>query len=108
MKRLAAFRPLLVGGVAEGWATEHSDIRLELVADDAKAVEMALVNGGCGYRSLPARTGDAAELFVTTPRGGLRLTVRTHQAARQLPRRDRHGQAELRLGPAEVAALLEK
>ena len=33
----SAFRPLLVGGVAEGWATEHSDIRLELSADDAKA-----------------------------------------------------------------------
>ena len=36
--------PLLVGGVAAGWATEHSDIRLELVADDAKTVEIALLN----------------------------------------------------------------
>ena len=55
MKRLAAFRPLLVGGVAEGWATEHSDIRLELTADDPKGVELALLNGECGYRTLPAR-----------------------------------------------------
>src|SRR5688500_6900435 len=47
MRCLATFRPLLVGGVAEGWATEHSDIRLELAADDDKAVEMALLNNGC-------------------------------------------------------------
>ena len=34
MRRLEAFRPLLIGGVAAGWATEHSDIRVELCADD--------------------------------------------------------------------------
>lgn len=108
MKRLAAFRPLLVGGVAEGWATVHSDIRLELAADDAKAVEMGLVNGGCAYRFLPTRNGDAAaELLVETLRGGVRLTVRTHEAARQLPRRDRHGQEQVRLDASDVASLLE-
>ena len=108
MKRLAAFRPLLVGGVAEGWATQHSDIRLELAADDSKSVELALVNGGCAYRSLPQRGPDAAaELAIETRRGIVRLTVRSHGAARQLPRRDRHGQAELRLDAEAVAALLE-
>ena len=108
MKQLAAFRPLLVGGVAEGWATEHSDIRLELTADDAKSVELALLNGECAYRTLPARNGDAtSELFVDTRRGGVRLTVRTPQAARQLPRRDRHGQEALRLDAAALERLLE-
>ena len=107
MKRLAAFRPLLVGGVAEGWATEHSDIRLELTADDAKSVELALLNASCPYRTLPARNGDApSDLYLDTPRGGVRLTVRTHEAARQSPRRDRHGQEELRLDAAELARLL--
>ncbi len=109
MKRLAAFRPLLVGGVAEGWATEHSDIRLELAADDAKAVEMALVNGGCSYRSLPQRNGDSSsDLAIETRRGVVRLTVRTHGAARQLPRRDRHGQEEVRLDFDGLAALLDR
>jgi hypothetical protein len=106
MKRLAEFRPLLVGGVAEGWATQHSDIRLELSADDSKQVEMALVNGGCTYRSLPGRNDDAAQLAIETRRGIVRLTVRSHGAARQLPRRDRHGQAEVRLDAGALAALL--
>jgi hypothetical protein len=107
MKRLEAFRPLLVGGVAEGWATEHSDIRLELTADDGKSVELALLNAGCAYRTLPGRNGEApSDLYIDTPRGGVRLTVRTPQAARQLPRRDRHGQEEVRLDAAGVARLL--
>jgi hypothetical protein len=108
MKRLAPFRPLLVGGVAEGWATEHSDIRLELTADDAKSVELALVNGGCAYRTLPAKGGDApSELYVDTSRGGIRLTVRSTAAARQLPRRDRHGQDEIRLDADALGRLLD-
>ena len=91
MRRLATFRPLLVGGVAEGWATEHSDIRLELAADDDKAVEMALLNNGCSYRTLPQRGGDApSELAIDTPR------------------RDRHGQEEVRLDAAAVERLLEE
>ena len=108
MKRLAAFRPLLVGGVAEGWATEHSDIRIDLAADDSKSVEMALVNGGCTYKSLPERSGESPELAIPTRRGVVRLTVRTLGAARQRPRRDRHGQEETRLDAASVEALLAR
>ncbi|HVF63261.1 MAG TPA: hypothetical protein VNE58_04635 [Casimicrobiaceae bacterium] len=107
MKRLAQFRPRLVGGVAEGWATEHSDIRLELAADDDKAVEMALLNGRVAYRSLPLRNGEpSSELVIETRRGVVRLIVLTHSAARHRPRRDRHGQQEVRLDAARVEALL--
>jgi hypothetical protein len=49
MRRLARWEPLLVGGVAEGWASEHSDVRLELVADDPKSVEIALAGEGIAY-----------------------------------------------------------
>ena len=67
-RRLAEFRPVLVGGVAAGWASEHSDIRLELVADDAKAVELALINAGIDYRLPPQRRAEAPpELIVDTP-----------------------------------------
>jgi hypothetical protein len=107
MKRLADFRPLLVGGVAEGWATEHSDIRLELAADDAKGVELALINGSVPYRSMPPRSADAqTDLYIETRRGVVRLTVRTREAARRLPRRDRHGREETRLDEGALERLL--
>ena len=78
MKRLAAWDPLLVGGVAAGWATEHSDIRLELVADDAKAVEIALASDGRALRrAAAARANAGAELRIETPRASLRVAVLT-------------------------------
>lgn len=108
MRRLADFAPLLVGGVAAGWATEHSDIRLELTAADAKLVELALLNAGVAYRAMHADHDGAAELFVETPRGGLRLSVREAADARQRPRRDRHGNEEIRLDADAVAELLNR
>lgn len=99
---LDAFEPRLVGGVAAGWATAHSDIRIELVADDSKAVELALINRGVAYRVAPGGSVHAApELYIDTRRGGVRLIVRTRQAARQRPRRD-----ETRLDAESLAELL--
>jgi hypothetical protein len=106
MRRLHEFAPLLTGGVAAGWATEHSDIRLELVANDAKLVELALLNAGVAYRAMHSDRDGAAELFVESPRGGLRLSVRAPADARQRPRHDRHGNEELRLDAEAVVALL--
>lgn len=105
MKRFVAWDPLLVGGVAAGWATEHSDIRLELVADDAKAVEIALANDGVRYAALPAREGDAgAQLLIETPRASLRIAVLTPADRRNRPRRSE----EPRLSVSAVAALLDE
>src|SRR6185437_4572833 len=82
MRALAAFSPTLVGGVAAGWATAHSDIRIELVADDSKAVELALINRNIDYRVAPGASQRAAtELFIDTRRGGVRLIVRTPRAS---------------------------
>lgn len=107
MDRLAAFRPRLVGGVAEGWATEYSDIRLVLAADDPKSVELSLLNAGFSYRSLTPRQGESgSELYVETERGGVRLCVCSPETVRQLPRRDRRGQQEVRLDQEELRALL--
>ena len=109
MRRLEAFRPMLAGGVAAGWATEHSDIRVELTADDAKAVELALINAGVPYRLPPPRSADApVDLHVDTPAGGLRLVVRTEAAQRQRPQRDAQGQPAIRLSVAALAALLDR
>jgi len=107
MRRLAQFSPLLTGGVAEGWATEHSDIRLELVAADAKAVEMVLLNAGQPYRVMNSDRDGAAELYISERDTGVRLSVRSPEQARQRPRRDRHGNEETRLDIAAVAALVE-
>lgn len=103
MKRLGAWEPLLVGGVAAGWATAHSDIRLELVADDAKAVEMALAGERVRYAALPPREdGAGAELLIETPRASLRVAVLTPAARRNRPRRP----DEVRLSAAALTALL--
>lgn len=106
MRRLAAFRPRLVGGVAEGWATRHSDIRLELVADDTKMVELELINAGLDYRPLPERAPGVGELHLDTAVAPVRLVIRSEAASRQLPRRDRRGQAEVRLDADALARVL--
>jgi hypothetical protein len=107
MRRLERWRPLLVGGVAAGWATEHSDIRLELVADDPKAVELNLVNEGVRYAAQPARGRegvDAAgtELLIESAQARVRLSILSPTLRRSRPRRDE----EPRLDALEVAALL--
>lgn len=104
LRELAPFEPRLVGGVAAGWATEHSDIRIELVADDSKVVELALINADVAYRVAPGVSAHAApELFIDTRRGGVRLIVRTPQAARQRPRR---GGDDVRLSAEALSDLL--
>jgi hypothetical protein len=104
MQRLAEFRPVLVGGVAAGWASEHSDIRLDLVADDAKALELMLINADVRYGVVPGRNADAPpQLEIDTARGSVRLTIRDPREARQRPRRER----EVRLDAVAVGKLLE-
>lgn len=50
MRELRAFRPHLCGAVWRGTATQHSDIHLQLFADDSKALEIELANRGVDYR----------------------------------------------------------
>ena len=103
MKRLAAWQPVLIGGVAAGWATQYSDIRLEVVADDAKAVEIALANRGVRYAALPARDAEGTLLRIETARGAVRIAVLTPQQRRNRPRRH----DEPRLSETDVAALVD-
>lgn len=57
MDRLTAFRPYLGGAVWHGTATRHSDIYLQLFADDPKAVEWALLDARVEYH--PGTAADA-------------------------------------------------
>ncbi len=109
MRRLAPWEPLLVGGVAAGWATEHSDVRLEVVADDPKAVEIALVGDGIAYAASPPRDeadrqAGLAQLYIATPRAGVLLSIVSPQQRRSRPRRD----DELRLAVDAVLALQDE
>jgi hypothetical protein len=102
MRRLAAWDPILIGGVAAGWATEHSDVRLELVADDSKAVEIALVGQGISYAALPPREDDiGAHLRIASSPAAVRLAIITPQQ-----RRNRRKGEEARLTAAALAALI--
>jgi len=87
MTRLAPFSPVLVGGVAAGWATEHSDIHLELSAEDPKTVEIALLNAHTAYRTLGTDRDGAAELLLTGD-NPVRLSIRTPALARQRRKAD--------------------
>ena len=107
MRLLAAFDPRLIGGVAAGWATAHSDIRVELCADDAKPVELALINHGVRYRVPPSRSRESpSELHVETSNGGVRLIIVSDAARRQRPRRDAQSGEDVRLSIEALSALL--
>jgi hypothetical protein len=103
MRRLAPWDPVLVGGVAAGWATEYSEVRLELVADDPKAVEIALAATGVSYAALPPRPDDAAaHLRIESPKAALRLAIVTPLQRRNRPRKG----DEPRLDAEAVAGLI--
>jgi hypothetical protein len=105
MRRLARWDPLLVGGVAEGWASEHSDVRIELVADDSKAVEMSLAGEGVAYAALPPRADDpAARDESMRRRAAVRVAILTPQQRRNRPRQ----RDEIRLDVDALAELLAR
>ena len=99
MERLSQWRPVLVGGVAAGWATQHSDVRVELEAEDAKSIELALINAGIDYAPVQAPKSAFGELMVGHGVEAVRLIIVTPNQRRNRPRRDqdqRMSLAELR------------
>ena len=75
MERLAEFRPHLAGAVWNGTATRLSDIYLQLVCDDPKSAEIALIDHRVDYqaRSVTGFNGaqvEALSLSVPCPELG--------------------------------------
>jgi hypothetical protein len=103
MERLAAWRPVLIGGVAAGWATEYSDVRLELEAEDPKAVELALINAAIDYESGDAGQLPPTQLIAGRGERAVRLQIVTPQQRRNRPRRDE----DARLTRDELQSLLD-
>jgi hypothetical protein len=103
MDELSRWHPVLVGGAAAGWATEHSEVHLELEAEDPKEVELALINAGVGYATAAANDAPSrAELRIDGEGCGIRLSILTPVQRRNRPRRD-----EVRLSSAELRSLLQ-
>lgn len=91
MVRLAQFRPHLGGAAWRGTATRLSSLHLDLYCDDAKAMEIALVNLGISYDadSLPStrqgRRGEPVSLLtIADACPELGETVTLHLAVRDL------------------------
>jgi hypothetical protein len=80
MERLHGQRPLLVGAVWRGTATRLSQIYIDLFPDDAKMVEIDLINQGVAYESEEA-TGQRGQVtlrlvvFEPVPAWGLQVPV---------------------------------
>ena len=77
MEQLVEFDPELTGPLAEGWAYPGCEIRLELLADDAKVVEIALLNHGIDVAHLPERGPGSGtiSLQVEGESGPVRLVI---------------------------------
>ncbi len=108
MERLSRWDPVLTGAVAAGWATEHSDVRLELEAEDAKAVELSLINASVAYAQAPTQGGEAQapQLCIESQGTTVRLVILSAQQRRNRPRRDRPGLTEERLTLPQLKSLL--
>ena len=107
MERFSHWDPVLTGAVAAGWATEHSEVRLEIEAEDAKAVELKLINEGVSYTQIPTPAPEAApHLRIESPAATVRLVILSPQQRRNRPRRERSGSGEERLNLRELKALL--
>jgi len=90
MQRLAQWDPVLIGGVAEGWATEHSDVRIELEAEDSKPVELALINAGVRYVAAATQgaNADTTQLLVEGETIAVSLLIVSPHRRRHRSRRD--------------------
>lgn len=100
MDQLSAWSPVLTGGVAAGWATAHSEVRLELEAEDPKGVELSLINAGVDYAAAPG--GAQGELVAGRGSAAVRLHIVTPLQRRNRTRRD----DDVRLDATELRALL--
>lgn len=63
MRLLERFSPHLTGSVLSGTATRHSDINLQLFTDNAKDVELFLLNRGMPYETGEKRFRISDELL---------------------------------------------
>ena len=99
MEELADFAPQLSGPIAEGWAYPGCEIRLEILADDPKLIEMALLNRNVPFAHPNTRASSNAPevLTIEGANGPIRIVVQDHLQRRNRKKdRARLDLAELR------------
>ena len=91
MEQLADYDPHLTGSVLNGTAGKHSDINLQLFADDEKEIEFWLMQLPHPYRAGERRSGEPkGQVFprfvVDDPRASIDITVYPVNELRRLKR----------------------
>ena len=88
MEELAEFGPELTGPVAEGWAYPGCEIRLEILADDPKLIEIALLNRNVDFAHANTRMSSNTPevLTIEGATGPIRLVVQDHLQRRNRKR----------------------
>jgi len=109
MERLTQWQPVLTGAVAAGWATAHSEIRIEIEAEDGKAVELALINSGVEYGLAPSAPGHPpqVQLRIEGAESVVLLVIVSPRERRNRPGRSRDAGAADRLNLTQLRGLLE-
>jgi hypothetical protein len=112
MARFERFSPRLTGSVLSGTAGEHSDINLELFAENEKEVELFLLANGIAYQA-SGKLAAAPQGRVTIPVfileddiARVELAVLAPEALRNAPRQDARTQVR-RASIVQVKSLLE-
>lgn len=111
MDLLAEFQPYLTGAVLDGTAGRYAGIELEVFADSAKDVEIALLSRGISYvpdEKMRHRPGaPEAQLRLEWNGAPLRISVYPRQAERQPRAGGQPSRAPNRAGRATVVELLK-
>lgn len=112
MQLLSAFNPFLSGSVASGHAGRYSDINVHLFTDNAKEVELFLLNRQIPYESkerrvfVGAESQSVPEFHLTTPDADFKLTVFSTRDQRQPLRSTAEGRPFERVRPDSLESQL--
>ena len=113
MRIFEHFHPHLAGPVLKGTAARYADIDLQLFTDDAKSVQLLLLNRGLAYEDVPQKyyAGDQARLVPVLRFGwaGTRVNLAVFPAndERSSLRTSPSGRALDRSSLARVVQLLD-
>jgi hypothetical protein len=114
MELLKPFRPYLAGAVLKGTAARYSGIDLQLFTDDAKSVELFLLNRGMSYDFARQRcfNGDQARevtvLRLACEGIPVNLAVHTANDERSILKASVGGRPIERAGYLAVTSLVER
>lgn len=114
MRWLAAFSPRLTGAVMNGTAGEHSDIHLHVIDDNAKDIEIFLINEGLDFDAAAGEHVDSEVLsFRWPPRArpgspAVDCASETIHLTIVPPRKDRASRSVERIDLAALEALIDE